>query len=185
MTGGNNASTFGVACTKCHTGSAVSDSRTQCVDISTESGGGVSDPAVVADVLEATDNVIPRVPLDLSVDQSTLDDPVAYKIFLDSFRAELAESLGVPPSSIVIARQESTDGRRRVQNAVSTFDISFALEERATAGAVFTEFARQLADPSSQLRNSSSPTSITGAIISRNLTVTFSCTVSNNVHESA
>ena len=71
--GAGNSQSTGTVCTTCPAGKAANPTRTLCNDLLDSTGGGLQDAGVVASILSTSD-VLPRVALDIVVDDAVLDD---------------------------------------------------------------------------------------------------------------
>eukprot|EP01052_Picozoa_sp_SAG31_P002898 SAG31_NODE_105_length_25008_cov_17.439399_11_plen_1062_part_00 len=162
---GNSASALGVICTRCSSGRATNAPlRTQCQDLSAlsansnyEGGTGVTDKAVIADVLETSENILPAVDLTMTLDEDLIDsfdtDAEAESAFLARFLAEMALHLGVDSSELKVSRKIDNEGRRRMQSM--QMSISVTLGQTTDSTTLISDLETQLSDLSSPLMTSS------------------------------
>ena len=169
----NTASIFGVSCAKCETGRAAKTDRTACDDIAEVAE--ITSPAIVADILDSSENLQPAVSLAASADECAMTEgSAAHKQFKDDLIAKLAAKLGCEPHQLKLgnirprnavpksAEEEAATtascmapapdpaaaGRRRLGAVDLVFDVIIGAPDPA---ATVAALVAQLADPASEL----------------------------------
>ena len=162
---GNNFSSTGGICIRCPVGQAANPDHSGCENIDVSGDGVISDIAIVADVLNDVENILPEVIMSVfATDAELVDGSVAQMALLDSFQSDMASSLEVPSEEIVITgvgagrralqavqliAEGARGGQRRVQ-ANTPLSIRFLLlSENVTD--VLADLASQLTNPNSAL----------------------------------
>jgi hypothetical protein len=131
----NTASRLGVECAQCETGRAANADHTACDDIA--EAAEITSPAIVADILESSENLRPAVSLAASADECAMTEgSAAHAQFKDDLIAKLAAELGCEPHQLKL-------GNIRPRNAAP----KSAEEEAAATAACLAPAPDPLPDP--------------------------------------
>ena len=158
---GPTYSPCGQGCNDCAFPAVVNTNHSTCE----VSDAAVEDPALVVAALENS-NVLPTTTLEIAADPAALvDGSQAQLDFIAALKADLAASLGVDPSQLVIGGLQAatpSGGRRRTQSTEITFEVTITGDD---AGATLTSLVTQMDDPTSALMTSSVAGNINPAVV--------------------